>query len=119
MREQSRVRIDDYWERFLGVDRTESRPSVLLVHRSALVGYPGVFVALRKDQVIVSVPPMLAATAKAWPLTRETVAAPSWWHDLLPGWAVLGPSVHSFLDHTDALADAARGAEPPTRPRQR
>ncbi|KAB7739773.1 hypothetical protein GA707_20055 [Nostocoides sp. F2B08] len=108
MREQLRVRVEDYWRRFLGVDDVESRPSVLLVHRSALAGYPGVFVVLREDQVIASVPPGLAATAKAWPLTRETVADPSWWQDRLPGWAVLGPSVQSFLDHTDALPDTAR-----------
>ena len=108
VREESRLRIDEYWRRFFGVDDFGHGHGVLVVHGSALVGYPGVFVVLRKGQVIVSVPEALADTAGAWPLTEETVADASWWHDRLPGWVVLGPSVHSFLDRTDVEPDATR-----------
>lgn len=111
VRQPSWTRVEDYWARRLG--SADSRQTALVEHGPLLEDYDGVIVVQRPAGLTVSVPSALAEEAARWQVTRDCAFDRALWDELLPGWLVLGPSIHSFLDHTDDLSEAG-GAGPAT-----
>lgn len=103
VRPESWRRVDDFWrgvfgERSSGV---EAGCAVIVGHGESLGDYAGLYCVLRHRTVVVSAPGHLLRTVAEWHPSVETVMDAQWWNDRLPGWSVLGPSVHSFLDRAD------------------
>lgn len=105
MRADTRHRVDSFWAVLFG-PTVAAEAGRVVPHRARLVDYPGIYVVRRDGQYFVSTPPGLASQVRQWGPSTDTVLAPSWWSDRLPGWQVLGPSEHSFLDHTSLLPEA-------------
>lgn len=79
---------------------------VIVEHGERLAGYAGIYCIRRQGVVLVSAPGPLVGPVTSWGPSVETVMDVQWWKRHLPGWVVLGPSVHSFLDQADLLAVA-------------
>lgn len=92
----ARRRVEAYWSRVFPVAPGEDGGALVVPHGALLHGYPGLYCLVRGRHVRVSAPPERVAEVRSWPLRAERVASPEWWQERLPGWTVLGPSVHSY-----------------------
>ncbi len=109
MEEATRARIESFWARLVMPDPEQRlHRTNVIEHGPAMFGYPGILAVLRQRRVFLSAPSDMTVTITGWRPTSETVIDPSWWAHHLPEWSVLGPSIHSFLDHTEGLPTASR-----------
>lgn len=107
----TRVRIDQFWQRTFGAPSQQDGEVRVVTHGEHLAGYPGIYAVLRQGAVLITTPSEMTAHVRAWPLSPTTAMRPDWWTDRLPGWKVLGPSVHSFAGSHEQL-QAAGSAYP-------
>lgn len=102
------ARIDGLWGSIFGpVDRTPSQSSELSTelsagqitgHLHALHDYSGIYAVVRDGRLLISAPDDLVASLRTWAPDQIEAMHPQWWTERLPGWSVLGPSVHAFAD---------------------
>lgn len=113
MHAHTRHRLDDFWAALFG-PAVGTEAGRVVAHGPRLADYPGVYAVRRDGRCFVSTPPALTSQVRQWAPDSDTVLDPGWWSVRLPGWQVLGPSEHSFLDHTSLLPElvAARPASP-------
>ncbi|WP_147917462.1 GNAT family N-acetyltransferase [Ruania zhangjianzhongii] len=111
MHSHTRHRLDGFWAALFG-PAVGTEAGRVVTHGLRLAGYPGVYAVRGDGRCFVSAPPALTSQVRQWAPDADTVLDPCWWSDRLPGWQVLGPSEHSFLDHTSLLPEivAARPA---------
>jgi GNAT superfamily N-acetyltransferase len=108
LRPESRLRIERHWSRVFGVDVADAGDRVVVAHAAPVLGYAGILVVVRQGSTLVSAPPCLVEEVAAWPWAEGAAVDPRWWAARRPGWAVLGPSVHSFLDEDRSLPRSPR-----------
>ncbi|WP_377494588.1 GNAT family N-acetyltransferase [Microlunatus sp. GCM10028923] len=97
-----RHRIDQFWGEVFG---GSTGAAVIVEHRDALLGYAGIYCVVRDSWVFVSAPGPMIENVRALDLDPVTAQQPDWWAERIPGWSVLGPSVHAFADEiTDVSA---------------
>jgi len=110
MKAAAHLRVDQFWDGIFGSGPDDGTSVHVVPHGPRLAGYPGIYAVLRGDAVHVSAPPDWVKSVHAWRVTTGDVMDPRWWAAHLPGWTVLGPSVHSFSDRRARLVDTARRA---------
>jgi RimJ/RimL family protein N-acetyltransferase len=108
LRPESRLRVERHWSRVFGRDVADGEDRVVVSHAAPVRGYAGILVVVRQGSTLVSAPPALVEEVAAWPWADGAAVDPRWWAARRPGWAVLGPSVHSFLDDDRALPRGPR-----------
>lgn len=114
MRKAACEYVEDFWATTLPrAQGSEDSPVVVGVHRGSLTDYAGVFVVERRGMVVISAPSRLVRELQQKSLWPDNAMDPVWWLAQLPGWIVLGPSVHAFLDGVDLLPQSD-DAESPT-----
>lgn len=102
--------IDAWWEEVFGASPLWGGFEVR-EHAGRLAGFEGVYAARKDDGVEISVPPGLpehvrsALAAAGVPARRRgPIGDATWWERVAPGWVVLGPARHYYLDSADHLA---------------
>ena len=110
LRPRTRHRLDRFWADLFGTVPAD-REAQIVEHGPRLARYPGIYAIRRTGRSFVSVPPALTEVVREWAPGQDAVVDPSLWAERLPGWRVLGPSEHSFLDQYSHLPEAA-GARP-------
>jgi hypothetical protein len=104
MRQAAGEYVDDFWASTLPRARSgDDGPVIVGTHRGSLTGYEGVYAVERRGQVVISAPSRLVCALQEKSPRPGTAMDPAWWLTELPGWIVLGPSVHSFLDDVPSL----------------
>lgn len=80
-------------------------------HAGRLAGFEGVYAARKGDAVEISLPDHLPefvrhelASAGVPARRRGPIGDPTWWERVAPGWDVLGPARHYYLDSADHLS---------------
>lgn len=106
----SLTRIGTFWEQVFGQDEWRAPSRVVSAHRGPLTGYAGVYVVVRQGRVRVSAPEDLVGRLAALEPGVSVAGDPTWWQTVLPGWQILGPSVHAFLEVPPAPGDSGRTA---------
>lgn len=108
MRRATSDYVDAFWADALPCAPGGDDSSVVVgTHGGSLTGYEGVYVVERRDQVVISAPAHLVQAVRERQPRPEPALSPGWWLEQLPGWTVLGPSVHSFLDDVGLLPHPA------------
>lgn len=107
MKTETQERVSAFWtDLFFGGSVGGEDGPVIVEHGERLAGYAGIYCIRRQGVVFVSAPGPLVRSVNGWGPSVETVMDVQWWKSHLPGWLVLGPSVHSFLDQPDLLSVA-------------
>lgn len=93
---------DGYWGRVMPTP-APGMPVTVGVHQRQLAGYEGVYAIERHGHAHISSPVHVISDLVVRAPDRDEVMSPQWWKAFLPGWSVLGPSIHSFLDEPGSL----------------
>jgi GNAT superfamily N-acetyltransferase len=107
---ETRGHVDGFWREVFGPEPSGGDERVVVAHGSLLKGYEGIYCTLRRHTAWISAPATLVNEVMDWAPSAETVMDARWWGEHLPGWTVLGPSVHSFADGTTLISRSVRSA---------
>lgn len=75
---------------------------MIVEHRGPLAGYGGIYCVVRKSRVYVSAPQSMIENVRKLEFDPVSALDPQCWSEQVPGWSVLGPSVHAFTDKITA-----------------